>query len=272
MTLKIGEIYNNLLDFESKAKKKDGEKTLYPIHKKLQFSSEKYNDISDWIIDNLQINEGDFILDAGCGVGYVLTKICSALNCNGLGISLSEKEIKYASENCIKTGLNEKISFEQMSFNKKFSRQFDVIIAVESIKHSISIQNTIENLVEHLKPGGRIFILDDYETNNRYQFLKSQVKKYWAVASFYSFKTVAEKLSELNLPFEVIDFTSNVEYTTKNFTGIKIEFGYLFLTISRFFPFYKIYNIFFAGLCLERLYKMKALEYKAIIATKINRK
>ncbi len=266
MGIKIEEIYNSLLDFESKSKK--GEELLYPIHKKLQFSDEKYKDISDWIIEHFAIKKGDFVLDAGCGVGYVLTKICSQLNCTGLGISLSQKEIEYAAKMSRKAGLADKITFEQKSFDEKFDKQFDVIIAIESLKHSGAIQNTIENLVAHLKPSGRIFILDDYATDSKFQFLKKQVGKFWAVDSFYSLSSITEKLGELNLTFEVIDFTPNVEYLGKNFMGLKISFGYLLLPLAWLFPVYKIYSIFFAGLCLELLYKKGAVEYKAIIAVK----
>ena len=267
MTVKIAKIYDRLFDYESKTKIGRGEQ-FYPIHKKLQFSEENYHDISDWIIGHFPIKEGEFILDAGCGVGYVLIRICTIQNCTGLGISLSQKEIKFATEKCKILGLYKKVSFEQKSFDEKTDKQFDVIIAIESIKHSESVLDTIEILVKQLSPSGRIFILDDYETDLRFQFLKKQVKKFWAVDSIYKLSTVKEKLTELKISFEVIDFTSNVEYTKKRFTGLKVILGYLFLMIVRPFGFFKIYNIFFAGLCLERLYKIKALEYKAIIATK----
>ena len=268
MAIKIGEIYNSLLDFESKSKKGRGEQVLYPIHKKLQFSDEKYNDISDWIIDNFPINKGDFILDAGCGTGYVLTKICSNLDCYGLGISLSQKEIEYASVKTVEPGPEYRVTFEQKSFDEQFDNQFDFIIAIESLKHSHSVQNTIENLFAHLKPGGRIFILDDFETDSKFQFLKKQIGKLWAVDSFFPLSSITEKLSELKSTFKVFDFTSNVEYSGKKFTGLKVFVGYLLQPVARLLGVYKIYSIFFAGLCLERLYKKRALEYKAVIAEK----
>ncbi len=268
MTRKIQETYNNLFDFESRTKNRKDENQLYPIHKKLQFKEGKYIDISDWIIEHLKINEKDFILDAGCGVGYVLTRICTRLNCIGLGISLSEKEIEFAKDRCREQGYEKRILFEQKSFDEKLDGMFDVIIAIESIKHSDSIQNTIENLVAHLKPGGRIFILDDFETNNRFSFLKKQVKKYWAVNSFYTFDSVLEKFTALNLQFEVVDFTLNVGYIKKRTTAIKLFLTFPILLLTMFLPVFNIVSIYFAGFCLERLYKKGALEYKAIIATK----
>lgn len=268
MAFKIEEIYNSLFEFESKSKKGKSDEPLYPIHKKLRFSEEKYNDISDWIIDNLEINEKDYVLDAGCGVGYVLTKICNTFNCIGLGISLSKNEIEYAAKKSLEIGLANNVTFEQKSFDEEFVRKFDIIIAIESLKHSSSVQNSIGNLVSSLNPGGRIFILDDYETGSRFQFLKKQVSKYWAVDSFYSLSSVIEKLVELNMNTDIIDFTSSVEYQRKRFTGLKVFIGYTLLPIARLFKLYKVYSIFFAGLCLERLYKKKAVEYKAIVALK----
>lgn len=268
MTQNIKETYNNLFDFESRKKHNKGENQLYPIHKKLQFKEEKYIDISDWIIEHLKINEKNFILDAGCGVGYLLTRICTSLNCTGLGISLSEKEIAFAKERSWKQGYEKRILFDQKSFDEKLDARFDLIIAIESIKHSDSIQNTIENLVAHLKPGGQIFILDDFETDNRFSFLKKQVKKYWAVKSFYNFNSVLEKFKALNLQFEVADFTLNVAYTKKRTAAIKLFLTYPILLLTKILPVFNIVSIFFAGFCLERLYKKRALEYKAIIATK----
>ena len=266
MTSKIGEIYNQLLDFESKTKRIKGVKQLYPVHKKLEFKEERYSDILYWLIEHLKINDNDYILDAGCGVGYVLTNICKKFNCNGLGISLSEKEIAYARNVCRELGMEKQISFARESFDEKLDMQFDIIIAIESIKHSVSVHNTLKNMVLHLKPGGRLFILDDFETDNRFQFLKKQVKKFWAVNSFYRLNSVTEILTELKLKFEVIDFTANVPYTKKHFTTVKLILMYPFLFLVMLRPFFEIYTIYFAGFCLERLYKKGALEYKAIIA------
>jgi len=268
MTQKIQEIYNRLHNFESKSKKTKGENRLYPVHKKLLFSEEKYTDISDWIIENLKIKETDHVLDAGCGVGYVLTKICNNFNCSGLGISLSEKEIEYATKISVDTGKKKRLSFQQKSFDDKFDDKFDVIIAIESIKHSDSIQETIENFAAHLNPGGRIFILDDFATNTRFRFLKKQVQKYWAVDSFYTLNSVEKKLNELKLPCEIVNFTPNVTYSKKRFTAAKLVLLFPVLFLAKLFPVFKIYSIYVAGFCLERLYKKQALEYKAIIATK----
>ena len=111
-------------------------------------------------------------------------------------------------------------------------------------------------------------MLDDFVTDERFQFLKKQVKKYWAVNSFYTLNSATEKLTELNLPFEIIDFTPNVEYTKKRNTGVKVLVMFIFLFLARLLPFFRIYAIYFAGFCLERLYQKKAMEYKAIIATR----
>lgn len=159
--VKVENIYNSLFKFEAGKRAK-----LYPIHKKLQFGNNVYfkgfNDISDWIVTNIKLNKSAKILDAGCGVGYVLLKLCRAYNCNGLGISLSNKEIEAAKANTTEQQLEKQCTFTVKNFDDLNGESFDLIIAIESIKHANNIEHTLKILRQNLKENGQIIIVEDY--------------------------------------------------------------------------------------------------------------
>ncbi len=161
MREKVDHIYNALFKFEKGKKNK-----LYPIHKKLQFKNsatyKNYTDVSDWIIEHISLAKTATILDAGCGVGYVLLKLCKAYGCNGIGISLSPHEIQAAQTNAIQQQLQNTCNFRVQNFDDLESETFDLIIAIESIKHAQNVEDTLLVFQQHLKPNGQLIVVEDF--------------------------------------------------------------------------------------------------------------
>ncbi|MEL6255410.1 MAG: class I SAM-dependent methyltransferase [Bacteroidota bacterium] len=192
----VSQIYDQLFEFEKE--KKSGE--AYPIHKKLDFSKlegvEGFEDITDLIFDLFPKGDCLRILDAGCGVGYSLTQICAGSHHWGLGISLSKKELTKAREIRERNGLGNKLAFRQLSFDDEMGGTFDVILAMESLKHAPSWRNSYKNLAAHLKVGGHFFVLEDYAATRMTEKAGTRFQELWSVPELY---TEREFLSESNV-------------------------------------------------------------------------
>lgn len=138
----------------------------YPVHKKLIFEDSASSDIYDWIIDRVEIADGGAVLDAGCGVGFGTMRLAQRSSCRVTGISLSRDEILAASKMAQQSGLAERVSFQQASFDDLSPGMYDLVVAVESLKHSGDLPRSLSSMVRSLKPRGQIVIVDDFCTRD----------------------------------------------------------------------------------------------------------
>ena len=53
-----------------------------------------------------------------------------------------------------------------MNFDALLEEKFDKMIAIESLKHSLNIETTLNNLIASLKPNGILVIADDFLIKN----------------------------------------------------------------------------------------------------------
>lgn len=106
------------------------------------------------------------ILDVGCGVGGTLYALLSDGLTSYRGISASAAEIYMARQVAAFQNLdvNKKydVVFEQGSYDEVLpAKNYTVAIAIESLSYSRNLENTIDNIVNSLKPGGVLIIVDD---------------------------------------------------------------------------------------------------------------
>lgn len=271
MREKVENIYNVLFKFEAGNKN-----SLYPIHKKLQFENsptfQSFNDISDWIAANISLSKTATILDAGCGVGYVLLKLCEAYDCKGLGISLSRHEIKAAKTNAIEKELENNCTFRVQNFDDLQKETFDLIIAIESLKHASNVEFTLKKLQQNLKPGGQIIIVEDFLSTayTKHKFTAA-FSNAWNVPTVYTetqFKGFC-KQAKLSL-VESINLSSFIPKKNRMLTRLKlwmVQFGgYLVRHPDKKTKL----NIYKGALIMDYFYAKHIFEYKAKVFKKSN--
>ena len=245
---KVSELYDRLFLFEHDKKVSKH----YPIHKKLS-QSFGYRDIYECIIATEKIADR-VILDAGCGVGYGSRLLAK----NGAkavhGISLSKFEIDQASK--IKEHHN--LSFKIASFKDTRNEYYDLIICVESIKHSLDFQTDYLRLLGGLKPNGKLIIVDDFYKGNENERLTSLMNK-WELN--YILKEENLKIIAKNYKISDIDLTKFVKKRLLS----KLK---LIRYSSRWFMSRKSYEIFKGGWILDELYTQGLMKYKLICIKK----
>ena len=92
-------------------------------------------DKKEHIINKLQINENMNVLDIGCGWGGLAFEIARQKQCEVLGISLSENQIKYCKEKAKEHNLDNQVRFELIDY-RHAKGKFDRIVSVGMLEHT----------------------------------------------------------------------------------------------------------------------------------------
>jgi 2-polyprenyl-3-methyl-5-hydroxy-6-metoxy-1,4-benzoquinol methylase len=248
----VVQLYNSLFELEEKFKHEKN----YPIHKKLNFKN-AFNDIYELIISRIDI-KNKTILDAGCGVGFGSILLLKNGAKHVTGISISDKEIERANQG--KTELNlEEIEFKNSTFDQVEHSKYDLIICVESLKHSLNMEQSLTCLLNGLKPHGQLGIVDDFfdgidnQTSNAFALN-------WHLNFLISTKDVTCNTNGFKTTFE--DLTTFVVKKSSIKTTLSILFFRLFKKDSAF------KKLFLGGLLLDQLYLNNQMKYQLVIISK----
>lgn len=268
--------YNTLVKFERIPGKLNRSRKIYPVHKALKpIISEDENfgtDISEYILKYVELKDNDRILDAGCGNGHTLSVLLKDSNRKGTGISISNEEINTARKNFKTTSLKDQTEFICQSYDDPVSNKaYDIIIAIESLKHSRDIGNTLRNLSSGLVKRGKIIIVEDLFLNEENGKAKNFIflKKQWALERLYTLQNYDDTLKSLGFrQLHNINLTDRVNHRSRRKLQKKIcRFRFIrpFIIIPQW---KKLLDIFLAGYIYEDLYASGKLEYYLLIYQK----
>ena len=249
----IQNIYNKLLNWEGKNASQP-----YPIHKKLNAENFGYTDIYEWIANTYRLDTNKKILDAGCGVGFGSHYLAKYYKCEVTGISLSDAEIEKANLFVKNEPSLSKANFKQQSFDTLEPNSYDFIMAIESVKHTLDIDKTINSLKNALRPNGTLIIIDDFLVDKSQSALINKYSKDWALKVILKHDQFSS------------DFTIKKDLTPFVLTKsqLLLSVGTLILTILK--PIYKVASIMRGGLYLEKLFKQNSMKYYVLEFKKIN--
>lgn len=131
------------------------------------------------LIDNLEVGEGDNILDAGCGGGFLIRKIIEENQSKRIkitGIDYRPEMINFAKRKCANfsdvdfkiADLNKKIKFPNDSFNK--------IVCCNTLYALENPEKVISEFYRILKPGGVLVVTNPKPENRGKVLLQEQIK------------------------------------------------------------------------------------------------
>lgn len=184
----VSHIYNNLFRYESKVKS-----SSYPIHKRLNFEDNRT--LLDFILDKVQINEGEYVLDAGCGTGHTLFYLNQKYDIFGTGISISKNEVEFACNEAARLISDGNLRFQLMSYDEQLPGSYDKIFCIESLKHSVNLKSTIHGLLDSLLKNGTLIIADDFLLEDTTD--TNRHKQLWQAPGFGSLHQLKEIIHDL---------------------------------------------------------------------------
>lgn len=262
----VKKVYETLSGVETKLNKEEA----YPIHKRLDFGEDsELNDAYDWIAKHIDLPTTGNILDAGCGVGYGSFYLCERSSCNSLGISLSEREVAFAKAIARNKGMENRCQFSVQSYDEKLDVKYDLIIGVESIKHSMELGRTLENLIAALAPDGKLLILEDLfldESDNRDT---KQLCKDWHLKKAFTLADYKKTINKYpGLSLQIHDLTPYVIHKIP----LRLKFQYLssgfFGGLLSIFQKGDLLQIMRGGYALETLYLKQQVKYQVLEISK----
>ncbi len=92
------------------------------------------------LLRKLQLERGQHMLDIGCGWGTLLVTAAKEYGVKGLGITLSEEQLKHATESAKKAGVDSQVKFELAGYQDIAERPesqdgYDRVISVGMFEH-----------------------------------------------------------------------------------------------------------------------------------------
>ncbi|MGH3869898.1 MAG: SAM-dependent methyltransferase [Pseudonocardiaceae bacterium] len=114
------------------------------------------------LAQRVEIQPGERVLDAGCGVGGSSLWLAEERSVDVVGITLAAKQVAMAQRNAARRGLTDRVRFEQADFTATPfpAADFDVVWAVESLCHAPRKTAFYREAARLLRPGGRVVVAD----------------------------------------------------------------------------------------------------------------
>ena len=254
----VSALYDALETFESA--RRPGE--AYPVHKVLQLDAAEDRDIYDWLVDTVGLAANSHVLDAGCGVGFGALKLAERGASRVTGISLSANEIAAARDAAARSRRALGVEFHQASFDELPGAGYDLILAVESLKHSPRLDVTLRSLRGALTPGGRIAIVEDVYKGPANDRTARYLRNDWHLARLYRESDYLAALGAANC--RTIDLTAGVRLSNPLSRATRrAALALLLPCVGRSTA--TAVRAFRGGLHLEALYARRRMAYKLIL-------
>lgn len=130
--------------------------------------SHAQNEKMDIVCRKLRLQEGDHLLDIGCGWGNFAVYAARHYHVRVTGITLSQEQKDYADEWIIREGLGDQVTTRILNYRDLGQEQFDKISCVGMSEHvgQANMKGFFEIVYKCLKPDG-LFLQHTITTNTR---------------------------------------------------------------------------------------------------------
>ncbi|WP_406381936.1 class I SAM-dependent methyltransferase [Streptomyces sp. NBC_01618] len=112
----------------------------------------------DLVCRKLALNEGDRLLDVGCGWGSMALHAAREYGARVTGVTLSVEQAAYARKRIAEEGLTDRIEIRVQDYRDVRDGPYDAISSIGMAEHvgSVRFREYADDLYALLKPGGRL--------------------------------------------------------------------------------------------------------------------
>ncbi|OJJ45101.1 hypothetical protein ASPZODRAFT_70674 [Penicilliopsis zonata CBS 506.65] len=124
--------------------------------------------MEDRLADALDLQQGAYVLDAGCGVGHVAIHLVTKYGFRIQGIDIVDHHLLKSQRNIVRHGLSDdQFAVRKMDYHHLdgfADSVFDGVYTMETFVHATDPQAVLRNFFRVLRPGGRIALFEyDHE-------------------------------------------------------------------------------------------------------------
>lgn len=114
--------------------------------------------MEDLLAQRLALPAGSRVLDAGCGVGDVASRLADVHGLHVTGIDVQGQDIEEARRRATRRRLDDQLEFHQMDYAALTFPDggFDGAYTLETLVHSDDVERVLAGLYRVLRPGGRL--------------------------------------------------------------------------------------------------------------------
>jgi cyclopropane-fatty-acyl-phospholipid synthase len=211
----------------------------------------------DDVIEKLDINDGEQILDIGCGWGSLLNYILATFpNIKATGLNLSHEQCEYIRHKMKDPQSylsSDRFTLYEGDFNDaKFDKKFDKIVSLGVFEHVGNLTEAFRKLASFLKEDGKVFIhIMTIRTPNNVSSVFTH-KYIFPYGRFWNYDVIPGKNQDLKTIkdwyINGINYSKTYENWLKNFDANQEEIKHLDFGINyaKFRRMWRFYLIWFA--------------------------
>lgn len=133
------------------------------------------------VANTAQIDPGDHVLDAGCGVGGCSIYLARTFGCKVTGITITPRQVELATRNAQNAGVGHLTEFHEMDYEHTTfdSGSFTAVWGLESICYAESKKGFIAEAYRLLGDGGRLVVADGFASKEEYEGADAKLMQRW---------------------------------------------------------------------------------------------
>lgn len=212
-------------------------------------------------------------LDAGCGYGGSCLALHQLTAGRWHGITLSPQQAKIARRNARRAGVDDHVTFACRSYDDPPQRNYNLVLAIESLIHSPSPETSLASLCSVLRTGGLFIIVDDMPAEDMPPPSANDLagfRRMWRCPRPPTLAQYTEILEAAGCSIQRTDDLTGLMRPRKD-----AEIAAAMADIRgrswwrRWLGFTPVTDAEIGGLLLERLHNSGAVRYRMIVARKL---
>jgi SAM-dependent methyltransferase len=223
--------------------------------------------LHDVIVESLPHLEQPRILDAGCGLGGTMLELVGRYGGTATGLTMSASQRGRAQRAIAERGLSARVEVHVQSYDAPPRGPFDLIVAIESLAHSLDPGTSVAALARVLARSGQFVIVDDMpEAAAATSKDLDAFRRGWHAPVVWGRQEYLEAFVRLGLSV-VVDRDLTGEAPVRTLREIA-TMERINRTARRFAPsaWHVVLDSYQGGLALERLYRQGLMKYRLLVA------